>query len=74
MVKLFGLDYVANGDLRTKYIKPTYVGDVVTVHAKVLSIEPAANGGQRYELDVWCTNQDNVKITDGHAIVVKGAA
>jgi acyl dehydratase len=74
LVKHFGLDYVANGDLRTKYIKPTYMGDVVTVHAQVLSIEPAEGGGRRYELDVWCTNQDNVKITDGHAIVVKSAA
>jgi acyl dehydratase len=74
LLRHFGLDYVANGELRTKYIKPTYMGDVVTVHAQVLSIEPAAGGAQRCELDVWCTNQDNVKVTDGHAVVVKSAA
>jgi 3-hydroxybutyryl-CoA dehydratase len=74
LLKHFGLDYVANGDLRTKFIKPTYIGDVVTVHAKVLSKQTAPNGGQRYELDVWCTNQDGAKITDGSAIVVKAAA
>ena len=74
LLQHFGLDYVGAGDLRTKYIRPTYMDESVTVRAKVLSITPESSGGQRYELDVWCENQDGVKVTDGHATIVKAAA
>ncbi len=72
LVKHFGLDYVGRGSLRTKYIKPTYMGEKVTVRAKVVGSEPAQGGGTLLKLDVWCENQDGVKVTDGEATVVVG--
>ncbi len=73
LVEYFGLHYIARGDLRTKYIKPTYMDDRITVRAKVLAIDHQG-GTTRYTLDVWCDNQDGVKVTDGAAVIVADAA
>jgi acyl dehydratase len=73
MVRNFGMDYLTRGELRTKFIKPVYLKDTVHTLAKVLSTEPGENGTTVYKLDVWCENQDGVKVTDGDAKVTVGA-
>ena len=72
MVRHFGMDYLSRGELRTKFIKPVYLRQTVTARAKVISIEPAANGDRLYKLDVWCEDENGVKVTDGDAKVVVG--
>ncbi len=69
LVRHFGIHYVARGDLRTKYIKPTYLGDRIAITARIIAIE--TDGARtRYSLDIWCENQDGVKVTDGDAVIV----
>ena len=72
MVDHFGFDYVARGELRTKFIKPVYLNQTVHVRARVLSAEPTQSGGRVYTLDVWCEDENGVKVTDGSAQVEVG--
>jgi 3-hydroxybutyryl-CoA dehydratase len=68
LTRTFGRDYLENGRLRTKYIKPTYVGSRIRVLAKVTSAAELA-GGIRYELDVWTEDPEGAKLTVGDASV-----
>lgn len=67
LIQYFGIDYIERGELRTKYIKPTFVGDTVFVRGRVLSAQRRDGDATVYGLDIWCENQDGVKITDGDA-------
>ena len=68
MVQHFGMDYVETGELRTKFIKPVYLRAVVHVRGRVLSVE-RTDRGTRYALDVWCEDENGVKVVDGDAKV-----
>ena len=68
----FGMDYIENGELRTKFIKPVYLNQTVHVRARVLSVKPTQSGGRVYTLDVWCEDENGVKVTDGSAQVEVG--
>lgn len=70
MVRHFGMSYLKQGELRTKFIKPVYLKQTVKPRAKVLRIEPGQNGGKLYKLDVWCEDENGVKVTDGNAQVL----
>lgn len=72
MVRHFGMDYLTRGELRTKFIKPVYLNQTVHVRARVLSAEPTERGGRVYALDVWCEDENGVKVTDGSAKVEVG--
>lgn len=63
----FGVDYIKNGSLRTKYIKPIYEDQVVSVHIVVDSLVAGVDG-TRYGFDVWCETADG-KCTVGRAAV-----
>jgi hypothetical protein len=69
MLEHFGMDYVARGSLRTKFIKPVYLHETVFVKGRIRSAERQVNGDVVYDLEVWCDNQDGVKVTDGDAKV-----
>ncbi len=73
MIEHFGMDYVARGELRTKFIKPVYLGETVFVKGKVRAKRTLDNGDVVYELDVWCDNDKGVKVTDGDGKVVVAA-
>jgi acyl dehydratase len=73
LVAHFGMDYLERGELRTKFIKPIYLGAVVSVRGRVRSVERADGAGVAYVLDVWCEDQQRVKLTDGDARVVVAA-
>ncbi len=69
LLDYFGADYLRNGELRTKYIKPTFTDDVISVRGKVLDVTEDGDGAKTYRLDIWCENQQGQKIVDGHAVV-----
>jgi 3-hydroxybutyryl-CoA dehydratase len=68
----FGVDYVERGELRTKFIKPVFLGATIFPRARVLSIDRQSNGDV-YSLDVWCDDENGVKVTDGEARVTVAA-
>jgi 3-hydroxybutyryl-CoA dehydratase len=68
MAEHFGIDYVERGELRTKFIKPVYLGQTVFVRGRVRAAERVA-GGVRYALEVWCEDEKGVRVTDGDAKV-----
>lgn len=74
MIDHFGMDYVERGELRTKYIKPIFLGTTVFVRGRILSAEKLANGDTQYKLDVWCEDENRVKLVDGDGRVVVAAA
>ncbi len=67
LLDYFGRDYLLNGELRTKYIKPTFVDDVISVRGKLLEITEDASATKTLDFDIWCENQHRQKIVDGHA-------
>jgi acyl dehydratase len=69
LLKHFGRHYLENGELRTKYIKPTDVGIKLKILARVREREDKPNGAVRYVLDVWTEDEAGVKLTDGDAAV-----
>jgi len=69
LVEHFGMAYVERGELRTKFIKPVPLGMTVVCRGRVLSVERLAGGALAYMLDVWCEDDDGVKVVDGHARV-----
>ncbi len=69
LIERFGMDYVEHGELRTKFIKPVFLGVTVNVRGKVTSAVPQENGAVVYGLDVWCEDEKGVKLTVGDAKV-----
>jgi hypothetical protein len=69
MVEHFGMGYVESGELRTKFIKPIYLGQTVFVRGRVASVETQKSGDVVYALEVWCEDDEGVKLTVGDAKV-----
>jgi acyl dehydratase len=69
MIEHFGLDYIERGELRTRFIKPTFLGVTVRVRGRVTAAEPQPNGSTVYKLDVWCEDETGLKLTVGDAKV-----
>jgi 3-hydroxybutyryl-CoA dehydratase len=69
LVREFGRDYLERGELRTKYIKPIYVGTFVSVRGRITSREATEAGGVRYELDVWVEDPKGQQLTVGDAAI-----
>jgi 3-hydroxybutyryl-CoA dehydratase len=67
LVHYFGMEYVAHGELRTKFIKPIFLGAVVATRGRVTSVERAGSGGTVYGMEVWCEDEKGVKLTVGDA-------
>ena len=68
MTHEFGMDYISNGELRTKFIKPVLLGVQLHVKGKVKAVEKKA-GGTLVTLDVWCEDEKGTKLVDGDAKV-----
>ncbi len=69
LVQQFGMDYLGRGELRTKFVKPIFLGTAVSVRGRVRSVERLDSGAIRYALEVWCEDEKGVKLTDGDARV-----
>jgi 3-hydroxybutyryl-CoA dehydratase len=65
----FGMDYIARGELRTKFIKPTLLGVTLSVRGKVRAVDALPDGALLYKLDVWCEDENGVMLTVGDAKV-----
>jgi 3-hydroxybutyryl-CoA dehydratase len=69
MIEHFGLDYIERGELRTRFIKPTFLGVTVSVRGRVTAADPQPGGAVIYKLDVWCEDETGLKLTVGDAKV-----
>jgi 3-hydroxybutyryl-CoA dehydratase len=69
LVKIFGLDYLERGELRTKFIKPTHLGVELHVKGRIKEATRQPNGRTLYSIDVWCEDQSGTKLVDGDAKV-----
>jgi 3-hydroxybutyryl-CoA dehydratase len=69
MIEHFGLDYIERGELRTRFIKPTFLGVTVSVRGRVTAADPQPGGAVVYKLDVWCEDETGLKLTVGDAKV-----
>jgi 3-hydroxybutyryl-CoA dehydratase len=69
LVAEFGMDYIARGELRTKFIKPVYLDTELHVRGRVRGVEPQQNGNVLVDLFVWCEDEHGMKLTDGDAKV-----
>jgi len=68
--ELFGVGYIKGGKLMTKFIRPMFAGDSITV--KMTIKEKVADGtATRFNLDILCYNQKNdlVTVSTGSALV-----
>ena len=67
----FGVGYYRGGKLATKYIKPTYVNDEVTI--KLVLKEKLPEGNRvRFNIEINCFNQNNELVTVGMASALVG--
>ncbi len=69
LLRAFGMDYLERGELRTKYIRPTYVGVGLHVKGRVRDVAVQPNGHTLYTVDVWCEDEHGTKLVDGDAKV-----
>ena len=69
LVRIFGIDYLERGELRTKYIKPVYLGVELHVRGRITEATVQPNGSTRYAMDIWCEDEHGLKLVDGDAKV-----
>jgi 3-hydroxybutyryl-CoA dehydratase len=74
MATHFGVHYVTGGELRTKFIKPTYINVPITPRGVITAKTEGADGAISYTLDVWCEDDKGEKLTVGDAAVTVGGA
>jgi 3-hydroxybutyryl-CoA dehydratase len=68
LVRAYGLRYLAGGELRTRFVRPIYEGEVVHTRAEVVSVAGAGDG-RRLSLDVCCITDGGEDCTVGTATV-----
>lgn len=68
----FGRDYLESGELRTKFIRPLFIGRQVVVSLKVTGRQEVDNG-VRYEFDVSCVDDQGVRTVEGYAALTVSA-
>lgn len=74
LIDLFGPDVARRGRLRTKYIAPIYENQLVITCARVTSVTEDQSGARTVNLEVWCEDDTQKKLTVGEATVVRPAA
>lgn len=68
LVSQFGMDYVARGDLLTKFIRPVYEDELIKTFARVANLAHSPDG-VIVELKVWCEKSSGEQCTVGTAFV-----
>ncbi|HEX2172148.1 MAG TPA: MaoC family dehydratase [Dehalococcoidia bacterium] len=69
LTRAFGADWVRGGRISFKFVRSLYAGDTVAVRGRVTGRHPT-HSGTRFDLDVWCENQDGATVTAGEASVI----
>jgi acyl dehydratase len=72
LLRAFGIDYLAHGELRTKFIKPVNLGVELHVRGRIQEAARQPDGGTLYTVAVWCEDEEGLKLTDGDAKVHVG--
>lgn len=67
---VFSTNYLRNGRLRTKYIAPVYEDQLVTACARITSAFRDDQGAAHFEIEVWCEDDTQKKLTVGAAAVL----
>lgn len=67
VVRYFGRHYLESGELRTKFIKPIFTNVTLSCRGRVIAITNVADGAKRYELEIWCEDENGNKLTVGDA-------
>jgi 3-hydroxybutyryl-CoA dehydratase len=70
MADFFGPHFVAHGELRTKFIKPTYANIPVTPKGKVTGREEQSDGSIKITLDLWMEDNVGTQLTVGDGSVL----
>ena len=70
LADLFGPHFVAHGQLRTKFIKPTYANVPITAKGKITAREEKSDGSIELTLDVWTEDEAGTALTVGDAAVL----
>jgi acyl dehydratase len=66
LVEVFGEAWLSGGRLAFRLPAVVSVGDTITPKARVIAVTGTAAGCQ-VELEVWCENQDGVRVLAGSA-------
>jgi acyl dehydratase len=69
MTTTFGVDYLTNGYLKTKYRRPAFVDRTVSYGATVKEKQPQDDGGVTYGLEIWAKDDTGELLTVGEARV-----
>ena len=69
LIQHFGMAYLERGELRTKFIKPLFLGTKIFVRGRVISRKPNDGPGVSYQIEVWCEDGEKTKLTVGDARV-----
>lgn len=68
LARTFGPDWVRHSKLKSRYVAPVYAGDTLMIRGQVAGRE--TNGDQtRLDIEIWCENQNGLKVTVGEASV-----
>lgn len=73
LIDVFGEDVARRGRLKTKYIAPIYENQIIIASAKVISVTEDAASNRTFNLEVWCEDDSQKKVTVGEAVVVRSA-
>jgi acyl dehydratase len=65
----WGSAWFTTGRLSIRLLRPSFVGEAVTVGGRQRSVEQL-DGGARVVFDVWCTNEGGDKVLAGEASAV----
>lgn len=65
----WGSAWFTTGRLSIRLLRPSFVGEAVTVGGKQTSVDEL-DGGKRVTFDVWCSNEGGDKILTGQASAI----
>jgi 3-hydroxybutyryl-CoA dehydratase len=69
LVRSFGAEYLTNGELQTKFIKPVRVGIELQARGRVTAQTARDDGTTRVELEIWTEDADGMQLVVGSASV-----
>lgn len=69
LTNAFGVEWIRQGSIDVKFIRPIYAGDTVTAHGRITN-KSETSTGMHLTLDIWCDTQRGEPVTVGTASVV----
>ena len=73
LTRAFGADWITDGSLEFRLLKPVRANQTIRARARVTALDPGAHG-TRVSLEVWCDRlEDGARTSAGTAAVVTSA-